>query len=176
MLIRDDLIGDTIIAMIEQYRPIYSTLIDRYYEGRTINVFLGKRPSIPRSSLPSIEVEIVGSTEGWHACRTQQDEPRVDIQITQDNTNQEAAVRLQAQLVTLTASLLSQPAALRTRIANTRTWLFDSLPRGVTYSRNEGSQIRQATINWSGKYIVHLPNIQFDPALRVSPQPAFPPV
>lgn len=85
----DEKLTDTIIQFIEEQRPVYETLIDRYYQGRNLNIFFGRRPVIPSSSMPSIEVEVTGVTFGWFACRVQEENPSVEIDITIDNGNPE---------------------------------------------------------------------------------------
>ena len=163
----DDKLMDTIIQFIEEQRSVYETIIDRYYEGRILNIFLGRRASIPISSLPSIEVQVTNVSFSWAYCRVQQEEPSLEIDITTDNGYPEQAIRLESQLVSLTTRILSTPAHLRPRIMGTRLHMYDSLPKGVTYGKADNGRMRVATIQWGGKQLEYLANRLFKPALQI---------
>lgn len=174
-LIQVDLLCDTILQMLAFQTPVYETIIDQYHHNRIINFFLGRRAQIPASSLPSIEVEGKSSSLGWHACRVQQDEPSVELDITTDNSDPESAVRLQAALVTVTVRILNAPPNLRPLIKGTRNYLYDSLATNVTYGTVGQGRMRVATLTWSGKVLEFMSNRLFDPQLQI-PGLSFPPV
>lgn len=157
-LLQADKILDTLIEMIERERSVYNTIIDRYFEGRSLNIFLGRRISLPASSLPAIEVTNVSTSIGWHACRVQEENPSIEIDITTDNGHPEQAVRLEAQLVTLTTRILASPPHLRPLIKGSNVWMYDSLPSGVRYGTAEQGRMRVATISWSGKNLEYISN------------------
>lgn len=175
-LIPIDKVADTLILFIEQQRAVYDTIIDMYYEGRRLNIFLGKRATIPASSLPSIEVDGKSESIGWHACRVQQEEPSMSLEITTDNSDPTSAFRLQAALVSLTTRILAAPPSLRTLIKGTRTHLYDSLPNNVAYGTAGQGRMRVATVTWQGKSLEYLSNRLFDPQLQIAEPLAFPPV
>lgn len=172
-LIRVDFVCDTLIEFIEDQRPVYETIIDRYYQGRTLNIFLGRRKTIPASSIPSIEIIPSGETLGWHACRVQQEEPSIEVEITTDNNSPELSVRLESQLISLTTRIFSIPPHLRAMIKGTRTHLYDSLPGDVRYSTAMEGRLRVATISWKGKSLEYLSNKLFDP-IQIKDPLAFP--
>jgi hypothetical protein len=173
-LIQVDKVLDTINALIEDQRPVYDTIIDRYHQGRSLNILIGRRPTIPASSLPAIEIYCTDETLGWHACRVQQEEPAIKLDVTTDNGHREQAVRLEAALVTLTTRILASPPHLRPRILGTQSHLYDSLPNSVSYGTAGEGRMRVATISWRGKMLEYLSNRLFD-SLEI-PQPLdFPP-
>ena len=158
-----DKVCDTILSFIKDQEPVYNTMIDRFYSGRKLNLFLGRRATFPASSLPAIEVDPISDTIGWFGCRTQQEEPEIEIDITTDNSDPESAVRLQAIMVNLTVRILSIPPHLRTQIKGTRVHLYDSLPSSVRYGKVREGRMRIATISWKGKSLEYLANRLFEP-------------
>jgi len=176
-LIPVDKLLDTMNAWIEDQRVTYDSLIDMYYQNRRLNIFLGRRASIPSSSLPSIEISAITDTVGWHACRVQQVEPQIQLDITTDNRSPESSVRLQALMCTLTTRIFDHPAHLLPQIQGTQHHLFDSLLTDVKYDQtaSNGSQ-RVATLSWRGKYLEYLANRLFAPELQMRPPKViFPP-
>jgi len=174
-LIQDDKIADTILGFLEAQRPVYETIIDRFFDGRRLNLFLGRRASIPTSSLPSIEVQVTSVSLGWHSVRVQQEDATLELDITTDNGHPEQAIRLEAQLVTLTTRTLATPPHLRPRIQNSRTHIYDSLPTNVSYGKADQGRMRVATVTWLGKEIEYLANRLFTPGLQIGKPLAFPP-
>lgn len=162
-----DKILDTLIIWVEEQRPIYDTIIDKFFDGRCLNVFLGRRATFPSSSLPALEVAARSESLGWHAVRVQKEEPSIEIDITTDNGNPEFAVRLEAELVSLTVRILAHPVHLLGHIERTRTHLYDSLPASVSYGTIGNGRMRVATISWSGKSIEYLANRLFMPCLQI---------
>ena len=160
-LIPVDKVLDTIILFIEEQRPTYDTIIDRYHTGRFLNVFLGRRSNIPSSSLPSIEVAAVNESFDWFAVRVQEENPSIEIDITTDNGHPEQSERLQAALVSLTTRILAHPQHLRPRIQRSRTHMYDSFPQNVTYGTADQGRMKVATISWQGKSIEPLANHLF---------------
>jgi len=175
-LTQDDLVADTILAFIEGQRPIYETIIDRFFEGRILNTFLGRRSSIPTSSLPSIEVQVDSVSLGWFAVRVQEENPSLGLDITTDNGFPEQAIRLEAKLVSLTVRILASPPFLRPRIIGTNTHLYDALPTNVTYGKADNGRLRVARILWVGKQIEYLANRLFQPQLQIGDPLDFPKV
>lgn len=175
-LLQADRIIDTIIGWIEEQRPIYDTIIDMYHQGRRLNIFLGKRASITESSLPSIELYSINDSMGWFACRVQEANPNVGIDITTDNRDPENANRLQDALCTLTSRIILNPAHLVPQIEGTTTHLFDSLLSDCRYDQTaqKGAQ-KVATLSWNGKYIEYLVDRSFQEELRQQPPVEFPP-
>jgi hypothetical protein len=172
-LVPIDRICDTLVEFIEDQRPVYDTIIDRYYEGRRLNLFLGRRATFPASSLPAIEFEPASDTLGWHACRVQSEDQALEIDITTDNSSPEAAVRLESSLVALTIRILSIPPHLLSEIKGTRKNLYDALPSDVRYGHSGQGRMRVATISWKGKTLEFLANRLFSP-YEIEPPLNFP--
>lgn len=166
-LVPIDKVLDTIILWNVEQKPIFDTIIDRFFDGRSLNIFLGRRATIPASSLPALEVAGRGESLGWHAVRVQQEEPSIEIDITTDNGNPEKAIRLESELVSLAVRILAHPVHLLGRIERTRTHLYDSLPSNVSYGTIGNGRMRVATISWSGKSIEYLANRLFQPCLTI---------
>jgi hypothetical protein len=161
-LVPIDHVIDTVLLFIEEQRPIYDTIINKYMSGKKLTTFVGLRATIPESSLPSIEVAGVSEKLGWGFCRVQQGEPELEIHITTSNGQPEFAVRLEAELASFTTRILAHPMHLRPQVKNTNVKLMDSLPSGVSYGYGESGKIRVAKINWSGKYLEFLRNNLFN--------------
>lgn len=160
-------IVDLLISFIEEQRPVYNSIIDRFFEGRMLNLFVGRRPTFPASSLPAVEIEMASETIGWHSCRVQENNPTLEIDITTDNSAPEQAARLESALVTLTTRILAAPGHLRADIQGTNAWMYDSLPNNVTYGHMGQGRMRVATISWTGKNLEYLKNKLFKPALWI---------
>jgi len=166
-LVEIDKVVDTIITFIEYQRPVFDTIIDTYFENRRLNIFVGRRPSIPASSLPSIEVTPVGDSVKWAFCRVQENNPRIEIDITTDNGHPEQAVRLESRLVTLVTQILAAPPALRAGLVRGYRSLQDSLPEGVTYGTADNGRMRVATVSWTGNILTYLSDEMFSEPLRI---------
>lgn len=169
VLVPDSNVADTILSWLEEERPVFSSIIDRYFSGRQLNLFLGRRSVIPASSLPSIEVQVTDVSLSWFACRVQTEEPSVEIDISTDNGMPSEAVRLESELVTLVTRILASPIHLRPRILRTRNHFYDALPSGVTYAKTPDGRMRVAVVSWKGKSIEFLANRLFEPYQIPSP-------
>lgn len=155
-LIPEDKYIDTILQMIERHRPIYETVIDRYFSGRRLNLFVGRRATIPTSSLPSIEVVNTGNSLSWFAVRVQQEQPTLELDITTDNNDPEQAVRLESALVCITTRILAAPVNLRPYIARSQHWMYDAFPGNVRYGSAGEGRMRVAVVSWSGQTLEYL--------------------
>lgn len=176
-LLRVDQILDTVISWVEEQRPVYNTIINQYYPVRSLSTFLGRRAAISMSSLPAIEVTAVSSEIGWHACRVQQESPSLEVDITVDNRNPEAAKRLSAALATLTVRVLASPVHLLPKIQGTRTHLYDALPTGIRYDMTaQNGEMAVTTVSYNCRYLEYLENRLFLPYLKIIPAPQFPPL
>lgn len=169
---------DTVIGFLEMQRPVYDTLINTYYSDRRrrLSVFHGRRLTIPASSMPSIEVAVVGEAIEWFACRVQNETSSVEIDVSVDIAQDpENGMRLLSKLTSLTARVLASPPHLRAHILNSGQHFYDSIPGNVSYSLVNDGGGKTATISWTGKYLEYLVNNLFNPGLQI-PQPVtFPP-
>jgi hypothetical protein len=163
-LIEVNKIINTVILWIEAERVVYETIIGQYFtNGRTLNIFKGRRKTIPASSLPSIEVIPAGDSAEWAFCRVQQDNIKLEFDLTIDNANPEVSVEVESKFVTLTQRILCSPPHLRAPIEGTQFHLQDSLATSVSYGSAKGGQQRVATISWEGKVLEYLDDSQFQP-------------
>jgi hypothetical protein len=160
---------DTVIGFLETQRPVFDTIIEQYYPGnnRRLEVFFGRRVTIPTSSLPSIEVAPAGSGPDWFACRTLRDTLSLELDVTVDNYDPEHGTRVLTALETLVTRILTRPPHLRPTIQGTQSHLFDALPGRVQYATAGQGKMRVATIPWEGQILEYLANNEFEPYLRV---------
>jgi hypothetical protein len=155
---------DTVIDILESQRPYFDTLTDRYFQDRMLTIYKGRRPSLPASQLPSIEVYPTASTQSWFACRTLQEEMSLGIDVSIDNTNPALAVDLEGKLTTLVVRILTRPPHLRTYIQGTPYTWYDSLPQGVQYGGSSPQGVmRVSRLTWSAKALEHMSH-QFFPS------------
>jgi hypothetical protein len=170
------LIVDTVRGWIEEQRPVYETVINRYFVGRRLTTFFGLRTVIPAPSLPSIEVAFTGDTTRRFAPRVPVEEPALEIHVTVDIRNPvESALRCLHELATLTNLLLLTPPRYQPPIENTGSYLALAWAESTTYETLAGDQ-RVAKISWRGQHLIHLSNSLFEPALQVPPPLIFPPL
>lgn len=166
-IVRIDNVLDTLNTFIELQRPLYDTVINQFYSGRRLNIFLGRRASIPASSLPSIEIVPSGASMKWFACRVQETDPVVEFDITTDNKSPEQAIRLESALVTITSRIFAAPPVLFASISGTYNHMIDSFPKQVTYGTAGNGAMRVATISWDGRILQYLTDEMFSDPYQV---------
>jgi hypothetical protein len=162
MLYEINRVVDTVISVLEAQRPYFDTLVERYYENRSLSVFKGQRPIIPLSNMPSIEVYPQSSQLRWFGCRTPEEEFSLGIDIAVEETRPDIAVDLEGKITTLVGRVLATPPNLRLRIEGTAASFYDSWPSGVQYGTAGNGTIRVARMSWTGKALEHLSNKLFE--------------
>jgi hypothetical protein len=166
-LIEINRIVDTVLTFYEGEKPLFDTIIANYLDNRQLTLFKGIRKVIPESNLPSIEVAPVSSQLSWHACRVQEDNPSLEIQVSVNIWDPALAVDLEGKLVSLAVRILVQPPQLRPQIQGTNIWLYDSVLPSVQYGSTAAQgNMRVAKISWSGKALDYLTDTLFFPFLQ----------
>lgn len=174
-LIDSSKIVDSVIAWINDQKPIYNTIINYYFIGRQLSVLFGRRQVIPSVSLPSIEVALSSDNLSWKFCRVIGEKTGLEIDITVDHNHPEPANRCLTNLAYITTRVLAAPPHLQGNIIGTPDHLFNALPNSVSYRTIDNSRQRVATVTWEGERLDNLVNNLFDPVRIVPPPIVFPP-
>ena len=122
-------------------RTILETNVDliggevrRFFPSRTINLFVGRRNTIPATHMPSLEIIGQGFTPEWYASRTQNVTYRIELILTVPIEKEEAVDLIVGTVSTAVCFVLTNPAVLQFSVQSEKR-LEQSAPSGFEYIR-----------------------------------------
>ncbi len=154
--------------MIEKNINIFNLLIKKYEPNSQLNVFRGKRKTLPESSFPSLEIEATNSTSRHLSTETMTSEYSFDFTLTISTNNDSMSLEYITAVTRLFTEMLSHPANRGFTIPYEKHWNTGSKQLcaakiqfghldSVRYNANKEGTIRVSNWTWTASVLEGFP-------------------